>query len=148
MRTRHRLALVALIPFLTVTGGAFDLRAQAPTTVAALRTEYKQNPLGIDARQPRLAWQLRSERRAVRQTAYQVRVAEALADLRAGRRLTWDSGRVESGESVHRVYAGPLLRSGQRYFWQARVWDDTGVVGDGPAVAGRLAGELDRTGRS
>ena len=96
-------------------------------TVAHLTTEYKENPLGIDQQQPRLSWQLKAERRGVRQTAYQIRVAASDADLTRGRMLVWDSGRVASGESVLRPYAGPALASGRRYVWQVKVWDDTGA---------------------
>jgi alpha-L-rhamnosidase len=38
----------------------------------------------------------------------------------------WDSGRVESSESVLVEYAGPALRSGQRVTWRVKVWTDLG----------------------
>ena len=46
-----------------------------------LRTEYLENPLGIDVVKPRLFWNCEG---GVKQTAYQI-VTE-----------NWDSGRVES----------------------------------------------------
>ena len=102
--------------------------ASAPaTTVERLRTEYKVNPLGLDAPRPRLSWELRSTRRGVRQTAFQIRAASSAGDLRAGRRLLWDTGRLDSGDSIHHEYAGPALRSGQRMYWQVRVWDAGGA---------------------
>jgi alpha-L-rhamnosidase len=94
----------------------------APSVVAP-HVEYMVNPVGMDVRSPRLSWQLRSDARGVTQSAYQVRVAAAPADLTRGRNLIWDSGRVASGESIQRPYAGPPLRSGQRYYWQVRIWD-------------------------
>jgi alpha-L-rhamnosidase len=100
---------------------------QAATSVTNLRTEYMQDPLGIDARKPRLSWQLRADRRGVAQTAYQVRVARSEADLQSARRLVWDSGRIATSDSIHRVYGGPVLESGQRYFWSVRVWDEAGT---------------------
>jgi len=101
--------------------------AAASLAAVALRTEYKENPIGIDARTPRLSWRLRSDARGVFQSAYQVRVARGEPDLRAGRRLVWDSGRVTSGESVHRPYGGQPLEPGQTYYWQVRVWDAEGT---------------------
>ncbi len=98
------------------------------TTVTNLTCEYRTNPLGIDVRQPRLSWQLASERRGAIQTAYQIRAAGEPADLIAGRNLLWDTGKVASNQSVHVPYAGPSLRSGQRVTWQARVWDETGAA--------------------
>ena len=55
-----------------------------------------------------------------------MRVARTDQDLKSGRNLAWDSGRVTSDESIHRVYAGAPLASGQRYVWQVQVWDDRG----------------------
>lgn len=100
----------------------------AAVRVERLRTEYKVDSLGLDARRPRLSWELRSVRRAVRQTAYQVRAAASAPDLTSSTRLLWDSQRVESGESIHRRYEGPPLRSRQRVYWQVRVWDGDGVA--------------------
>lgn len=61
------------------------------------RVEYKENPLGLDIRNPRISWQVSADERDVRQQAYQLQVAGA-ADFGS---VWWDSGRVESGESLH-----------------------------------------------
>jgi alpha-L-rhamnosidase len=95
-------------------------------TVAGLRTEYKANPLGIDARRPRFSWQLRSGGRGVTQSAYEVRVARSERGVRGGGEIVWSSGRVASDESTQRAYEGPPLQSGRRYYWQVRVWDGGG----------------------
>ena len=100
----------------------------AAVSVTALRTEYQVNPIGIDARQPRLSWQIRGEARGIVQSAWQVRVARDERGLLTPKTLVWDSGTVKSSESVHRVYAGPPLQSGQRYYWQVRVWDGAGAA--------------------
>ena len=95
-------------------------------TVVNLRTEYKENPLGLDVLKPRLSWHLQSDRRGVLQTAYQLQVALNETDLTAGRNLLWDSNKVTSDSSIQNVYAGPALQSGRRYCWRVRVWDDRG----------------------
>jgi len=100
--------------------------APLPLRVVGLRTEYTQNPLGIDAAKPRLSWQIQAPGRGVTQSAYQVRVARSERALQGGSDLVWDTGRVASDESIQRAYEGPPLRSGQRYHWQVRVWDGTG----------------------
>ena len=89
-----------------------------------LRTEYQQNPVGIDVRAPRLSWRLHSDRRGTVQRAYQIRVATDTASL--DRAALWNSGRVASDESIFRSYGGPAVHSGTRYYWQVRVWDDAG----------------------
>ncbi|GAC1661542.1 MAG: alpha-L-rhamnosidase [Ktedonobacteraceae bacterium] len=92
-----------------------------------LRCEYLENPLGIDAVQPRLSWQLEAVQvgqRALRQTAYQVLVASSKELLAASTADLWDSGRVVTDQSSHIVYAGVPLATGQQCWWQVRVWDN------------------------
>jgi len=108
----------ALSSAFTVTQLAYE---DTTLRVTGLRTEFKQNPIGIDARQPRLSWQLQSSARGVMQSAYQIRAARNEGDLRAGSSLAWDSGKVNSDESTHRVYEGSPVQSGQRYYWQVKV---------------------------
>src|SRR5262245_90966 len=80
--------------------------------VVRLRTEYKENPIGIDVRRPRLGWQIISEDRGVVQSAYQVRVTRGEPGFGSAGGTVWDSGKVNSDESVHVVYEGPALQSG------------------------------------
>src|SRR5262245_13571355 len=94
--------------------------------VVRLRADYKENPIGIDDRKPRFSWQLQAGGRGVTQAAYQIRVARTAADLQSGKNLSWDSGKINSGESIHQEYSGAGLQSGQCYYWQARVWDASG----------------------
>lgn len=89
-----------------------------------LRCEYLQGPIGIDVVVPRLSWVLEGQRRGARQTAYRIEV-RAGTEPGAG---VWDSGRVESGTSVHVEYRGPVLESRRRYVWTVTVWDEDGAV--------------------
>ncbi|WP_308290241.1 family 78 glycoside hydrolase catalytic domain [Mumia sp. zg.B53] len=100
--------------------------SSAPPTVGALRVNGTENPLGIDGRKPRLGWQLDADRRGVTQSAYQVRVARS--EARLSDPDVWDSGKVESRQSVEVPYGGPALASGTGYVWSVRVWDDTGAA--------------------
>jgi alpha-L-rhamnosidase len=93
-----------------------------------LRCEYLENPLGIDAVVPHLSWQSDSTERNWRQAAYEVLVASNDESLQAGKADIWDSGKVDSAESVGIVYHGPALESRKRYYWKVRVWDAAGLV--------------------
>jgi alpha-L-rhamnosidase len=95
-------------------------------SIVHLRVEYTENPLGVDARAPRLSWQMSSSTKGAAQSAYQIRVASAPDALRDSRGLLWDSGRVSSSESRFVPYQGPSLQSRQRYYWQVKIWDQSG----------------------
>ncbi|HPZ99425.1 MAG TPA: hypothetical protein PLT93_14920, partial [Phycisphaerae bacterium] len=77
-----------------------------------LRCEYLENPLGIDVPRPRLSWQLESPYRNRRQAAYQILVATHPDRLTPDQADLWNSGRVESNQSLHVEYAGKPLISG------------------------------------
>ncbi|MCX5647700.1 MAG: family 78 glycoside hydrolase catalytic domain [Planctomycetota bacterium] len=98
-------------------------------TPVELRCEYAVNPLGIDVVQPRFSWVLQSSRRGQMQSAYQVLVASSEEKLRAGTGDKWDSGKVDSDESVHVTYQGKALGSGEKCWWKVRVWDKDGKAG-------------------
>jgi len=98
-------------------------------TLSALTCEYAANPLSIDVPAPRLSWQLSSPQRGQCQTAYHLLVASEAALLEADSGDLWDTGKVETDQSVHIVYAGVPLASRQRCYWKVRVWDKDGVPG-------------------
>lgn len=98
----------------------------SPVNVTYLRCSERVDPVGVDDPTPTFAWQLQSDRRGVRQTAYQVLVASSAGLLGSGKPDLWDSGRVESEQSHYVKYHGKPLRSSQRYFWTVRVWDEGG----------------------
>ena len=98
-----------------------------------LRCHYLRNPLGIDAPRPHLGWTFEYDEgaRGLRQKAYRVLVAGSIRNLDADRGDLWDSGRVNSDEQIHIVYAGAPLESLQQCFWKVRVWPTlSGVDGD------------------
>ena len=78
-----------------------------------LRTEYLENPLGIDIQHPRLMWNCEG---GIKQTAYQIVAG------------SWDSGKVES--SSMRAEYPKDLRDRERVNWRIRLWDENGQPGD------------------
>ena len=99
------------------------------TQITDLKSEYRENPIGIDVQAPRLSWRMASDRAGARQGAYRIVVASAAAKLNTTPDL-WDSGKLESDQSVHVVYTGQKLASRQRVHWKVTVWDETGAAHD------------------
>jgi alpha-L-rhamnosidase len=105
------------------------LSAPASLRPTRLKCEYRTNPQGIDERNPRLTWLLTATSagaRALNQTAYQVVVASTARKALARSGDLWDSGKVDSGDSVLVAYKGKSLASGMQAFWRVRVWDEQG----------------------
>jgi alpha-L-rhamnosidase len=96
--------------------------------VERLRCEYQNDPLGIDVTSPRLSWIVRSDERGERQTAYQVLVASSPELLANDHGDLWDTGRVESDQTIHVEYAGKPLATRMRCSWKVRTWDKNGQV--------------------
>ena len=117
--------------------------AMAGMAITGLRCEYCGNPLGIDARTPRLSWQLQSNERGQHQTAYRILVASSPEGLKREKPDLWDSGRLNSDQSIQVHYAGKPLASRQQCYWKVRAWDKDGRASDWSAVATWEMGLLD-----
>jgi alpha-L-rhamnosidase len=92
--------------------------------VKELTVEHKRNPVGIDIQQPRFSWKISGNGTSILQTAYSIRIA---TDQKfSSGKIVWQSGKVMTEGSVLQLYIGPALKSGQRYFWQVKVWDNKG----------------------
>ena len=97
-------------------------------TVVDLRCDTLTNPLGLDSPTPRLSWKLDDTRMGARQSAFQIQVATSEDDLMAGDNLTWDSGKVESDNSIHVRYGGEPCTAWTAYVWRVRIWDASDAV--------------------
>lgn len=107
---------------------ALCFAALPPTLLAALtpielHCEFAREPLGVDVVQPRLFWQLTSDTRSDKQTAYEILAASSAELLAMDKGDLWSSGRVKSEETIHIRYAGKPLQSSQQVFWKVRAWD-------------------------
>lgn len=92
--------------------------------------------MGIDSRIPRLSWKLETGsafatatadktlklERGIKQTACQILVASSAELLAQDQGDLWDSGKVESDQSVNVEYNGKPLTSNQRCYWKVRAW--------------------------
>ncbi|MCI0494858.1 alpha-L-rhamnosidase N-terminal domain-containing protein, partial [candidate division KSB1 bacterium] len=107
------------------------------------RVEYQTNPIGIDVLNPRLSWEIVSDVRGAKQNAYQIRASKITEDLKTGKNLLWDTGKVSTDQSNHIEYQGAALSSGQRVYWQVRIWDEDDQPTDWSEIAFWEMGLLD-----
>lgn len=91
-------------------------------SVYDVRIEYQKNPIGIDVREPRVSWKIKSNDRNTRQAMYQLQVSkEESFDT-----VVWDSGEVASDESIHIVLKDLNPESKTRYYVRVHVTDQAG----------------------
>jgi alpha-L-rhamnosidase len=97
-----------------------------PPAPVGLLVNGVSNPLAIDRNATRFTWRSMDAGRGETQTAYQILVASNLGHLTAGTGDCWDSGKVDSDKSAAVEYAGKPLPPATRFWWEVRVWDQTG----------------------
>lgn len=88
-----------------------------------LRTEYLENPIGIDIPRLRLFWNCEG---GTTQTAYQITAVSAGETV-------WDSGKVTSSRMTAIPFGG-ALRSRMRVEWTVTLWDENDVPGPASAA--------------
>ena len=84
-----------------------------PDAPSRLRVEHLSDAVGIGTTRPRLSWWLPEGARE--QVEYRIRADNG-----------WDTGPVQSADTVLVEYAGAPLSSGARVAWQVKVWTDLG----------------------
>ncbi len=136
-------SLLKFTIFLWLIGNLFA--ATIPAKPAHLTCESLVSPLGMDEPKPALSWQLQDSRAGAAQTAYEVQVATTPALLASGKPDVWDSGRVESNQSVDLRYAGPVLVPYKRYYWRVKAWDRDGKLYPPSDAAWWETGMLDQS---
>ena len=92
----------------------------------SLVCEFFAGPVGIDIPRPRLSWNIRTEERNWKQSAYRVLVASDSLKLASGVGDAWDTGLVKSTEFLNISYSGVPLVSVKKYWWKVKVWDSHG----------------------
>jgi alpha-L-rhamnosidase len=122
-RLNHQMKIFTLLLLTFLFSSAAIAGDLTPTH---LRCEYLDNPTGIDATTPRLSWRVESSERGELQSAYQIWVASSPEKLAAGQPDVWDSGKIESDQTLFVRYAGKPLTSRQRCYWIVSVWDRQG----------------------
>ena len=142
-RAHRNLAWLAIVILLVLSSGPASVQAdaeQANIQPQRLQCEFRTDPQGIDATQPRLNWVLecaesKTEIRGVKPTAYEVLVSSSLKLLNEDKGDLWNSGKVPCRHLVPRGLLGAATT-----VLAAVLLEGTGV---GPE---RTPIELERTG--
>ncbi len=88
--------------------------------VVRLRTEYKENPIGMDEVHPRFAYQLEGD--SCFQRERRIKVADETGTV------VWDTGWEETSRTIQIEYQGLSLKPFTRYRWQVQAKDENGIV--------------------
>ncbi|MCL5019152.1 MAG: glycoside hydrolase family 78 protein, partial [Patescibacteria group bacterium] len=92
---------------------------------------------------PRLSWILNSDQRGQRQSAYHILVSSSKENLQTDKGDLWDSGKIDSDQSIHILYSGKELKSRMHCYWKVRIWDKEGKPSDWSDPAFWTMGLLD-----
>ncbi|MBW8326134.1 MAG: glycoside hydrolase family 78 protein [Prolixibacteraceae bacterium] len=87
---------------------------------AALNIKNLQTSIG---KVPLFSWQLSSGQRNQSQSAYQIQIANDPEDLKASKKIIWNSGKIESGQSVLVAGTAIELNPAQTYCWRVKIWN-------------------------
>ena len=123
MRWNRQVAIITLLCAFVV---LFSRSVTAQNQVHSLTVgEGFVDPLGFHDPSPVFSWKLPIADDVQSQSAYQIELtSEPAGDNPA--KTVWDSGKVESDQSVWVPYAGPELKSRQRATWRVKFWDQDG----------------------
>ena len=81
----------------------------------------------ISQKNPFFGWIVNSDKHNTIQTAYQILVASELSVIQQDEGDCWNTGKVESNESLSIRYGGKPLEPGKVYFWKVKTWDNHGL---------------------
>jgi len=108
----------AIIISMATTVFAKESADDKSTEVYEMTTNDNVNPIGIDTL-PKFSWKMVSDVIGQKQTAYRIVVKD-------NDNTVWDSGKVQSDNTVAVEYAGQALKSSTEYTWELTVWDKNG----------------------
>lgn len=87
-----------------------------------VKTEYRENPLGIAQKSPRFSWSFQPTQST--QYAYRIVVATSYERAAAFIGDVWDTEWVKSDKCFDVVYRGAALKSSTQYFFRVAVLDE------------------------
>ncbi|MEI8204390.1 MAG: family 78 glycoside hydrolase catalytic domain [Bacteroidota bacterium] len=104
------------------------LNLHSELKIGASTCENKINPTGVNVQELRFGWEIISDDKNVRQTAYQIGMASSPENLRAEKFDIYNSKKTNSENNISVPFNNTLLESAKTYYWKVRVWDNFGKV--------------------
>lgn len=99
-------------------------------TFDKLLLNSKTNPTAIESEAPLFSWVANAEGYNKSQSAYHILVASSVDKLNETNADLWNSSKVESDKSTFVTYQGKPLKQLQTYYWQVKIWDESGHASD------------------
>lgn len=100
-----------------------------PTTMSLSEIETaieRYQVATIRTAQPYLGWVVNSKANSTLQTAYQILMSSSKKKLEKNDGNIWNSGKIESNNSIAVKYNGSPLQPSTIYYWKVKVWDNHG----------------------
>ena len=100
--------------------------------------EFFENPVGRSLEDLSFSWKMPLVRDGAAQSAYRIVVS-------SGEKQVWDSGKVESSQSVKVPYKGVAIEPRAQYSWRVMIWDEKGNPSEWSDTATFEAGLLKKS---
>ena len=84
----------------------------------------------IRSSRPTFGWIVPGKEKNTHQTAYHILLSDSHKGIQEESDIVWNSGKVESSQSVSIAYQGPELKPDKTYFWKIKTYTDTGGESD------------------
>ncbi|MBR1693303.1 MAG: family 78 glycoside hydrolase catalytic domain [Lachnospiraceae bacterium] len=107
--------------------GQQEAEPGASFAVSRLKTNWIENPVGVDTSTPCFSWEMISDVQEVTQKAYRINVRSAETEEKT---LLWDSGTVFDSRTTGIRYEGEPLQSHTVYEWEVAVWNQEGQMSE------------------
>ena len=110
--TKQKLSLLLLfIPYILLSQMIY---------VDKMEVNELNSPIGLDDQNPSFSWKINCDCYNLKQTHYQIKVSSDKFDSKEN--LIWDSGKIESSNSIRIRYDGSSLKYDTDYYWQITIW--------------------------
>ncbi len=120
MKILNRLIALLIVTLIILSCNFSEKETVQPVN---LHSENLENPIAIDIASPLLSWNLVSEKRGQLQSAYRIIVVSSEKNLDKNIGDFWDTGKIESNQSVNIKYEGKPLKSRDVLYWKVKIWN-------------------------